>query len=87
MMPKKQMTSRFQQIFFGQCYTCHKFGHMARECKQRKGWKRMETMKQKGQGFLKYEGSFYGYCYFYHKFGHKADNCRIKEEDEWMIRK
>ena len=64
---------------------------MARECKlrknssikvqeKRKGWKRMEAVKQKGQGFLKYEGSFYGYCHYCHKFGHKVVDCRTKRK-------
>ena len=98
MILKRPRTSRVQQIFLGRCYTCHNFGHMARECKlrknssikfqeQRKGWKRMEDLEQNGQRFLKNEGSFYGYCRCCHKFGHKADNCIIKEEDEGMIRK
>ena len=33
MMPKRPMTSRHQQIFLGNCYTCNNFGHMARNCK------------------------------------------------------
>ena len=46
MMPEKPMKSRVHQIFFGQCYTCHKFGHMTSDCKKKKGWKRMEDVKQ-----------------------------------------
>ena len=64
MILKRPRTSRVQKIFLGHCYTCHNFGHMARECKlrknssikfqeQRKGWKRMEAVKQKGQRSLK----------------------------------
>ena len=56
MILKRPRISRVQQIFLGHCYTCHNFGHMARECKlrknssikvkeQRKGWKRMESRK------------------------------------------
>ena len=60
---------------------------MARECKQRKGWKNMEAVKQKGQGFLKYEGILYGYFHCSHKFGHKDDDCIIREKDEGLLRK
>ena len=33
MMPKKPMTSRHQQLFLENCYTCNNFGHIARNCK------------------------------------------------------
>ena len=48
---------------------------------QRKGWKRMENVKQKGQISLKNEGIFYGYCHYCHKFGHNIVDCRIKRKD------
>ena len=93
MIPKNIMTRRYQQIFFGHCYSCNNFGHMARECKlrnndsvkiqkQRKGWKKMEFMKQKDQIFLKYKVNFFGYCHCCHKFGHKVVDCRIKGKDQ-----
>ena len=66
---------------------------MARECKlrnnafvkvhkQRKGWKKMEVVKQKDQRFLKYKGKFFEYCHCCHKFGHKFVDCRIKGKDQ-----
>ena len=65
---------------------------MARECnlrknssikfqEQRKGWMRMEYLKQKTKRSLKSEGSFYDYGHYCHKFGHKAIGCRIKIKD------
>ena len=98
MIPKEPMTSRYQQIFFGHCYSCNNFGHMARECKlrknaplkvqkQRKGWKKIEVVKQKDQRFLKYKGKFFGYCHCCHKFGHKVVDCRIKGKDQSTISK
>ena len=45
--------------------------------KQRKGWKKMEVVKQKDQIFLKYKGNFFGYCHCCHRFGHKAIDCKI----------
>ena len=64
---------------------------MARECKirmnssikvqeQRKGWKRMEALKQNGQRSLKNEGSLYFYCHYCHIFGHKVVDCGIKRK-------
>ena len=62
MILKRTRTSMVPQIFPCHCYTCHNFGHMARECKvrknssikfqeQRKGWKRMEDVNKKIQIF------------------------------------
>ena len=84
---KRPMRSRVQQIFLGRCYTCHNFGHMARECKlrenasiegqeQKKEWKKM-----KYQRFLNHKGRFYGDFHYCHKFGHKVVGCRIKRKD------
>ena len=47
---------------------------------QRKEWKRMEVVNQKGQIFLKYEGIFYTYCHYCHKFDHKDVDCRTKRK-------
>ena len=33
MMLKRPVTSKHQQLFLGNCYTCNNFGHMARNCK------------------------------------------------------
>ena len=33
MMPKRPVTSKHQQLFFRNCYTCNNFGHMARNYK------------------------------------------------------
>ena len=33
MIPKRPMTSKHQQLFLGNCYTCNNFGHMVRNCK------------------------------------------------------
>ena len=33
MIPRRPMTSRYQQIFFGHCYSCNKFGHKNLNCK------------------------------------------------------
>ena len=32
-IPKIPVTSKHQQLFLGNCYTCNNFGHMARNCK------------------------------------------------------
>ena len=32
-MPRKPMSSRYQQIFFGHCYPCNNFGHKALNCR------------------------------------------------------
>ena len=31
-MPRRPMTSRYQQIFLGHCYSCNNFGHKALNC-------------------------------------------------------
>ena len=41
MMPKRPVTSRHQQLFLGNCYTCNNFRHMARNCK-------LKTSMEKG---------------------------------------
>ena len=33
MMPRRPMSSRYQQIFLGHCYSCNNFGHRALDCK------------------------------------------------------
>ena len=33
MIPRRPMTSRYQQIFLGHCYSCNNFGHKALDCK------------------------------------------------------
>ena len=33
MVPRRSLTSRYQQIFFGHCYSCNNFGHKAVNCK------------------------------------------------------
>ena len=33
MMPKRPVTSKHQQLFLGNCYTCNNFGHMGINCK------------------------------------------------------
>ena len=32
-MPKKPMTSIYQHIFLGHCYSCNKFGHKSLNCR------------------------------------------------------
>ena len=32
-MTRRPMTSRYQQIFFGHCYSCNNFGHKALNCR------------------------------------------------------
>ena len=32
-MPRRPMTSIYQQIFFGHCYSCNNFGHNALNCR------------------------------------------------------
>ena len=86
MIPKGPMKNRVQQIFLGHFYTCHNFGHMAKECKLRKNAsikgqeKKKEWKKMEYQRSLNHKGIFYGYCHYYHKFGHKAINCRTKRK-------
>ena len=52
--------------------------------KQRKGWKKMEVVKQKDQRFLKYKGNLYEYCHCCHKFGHKDVDCIANRKDQCM---
>ena len=101
MMPRRPMTSRYKKIFINHCYPCNNFGHMARECKlishtekkdtvevqkQRKGWKKKEFVKQKGQRLPKYKGKLYGYFHCCHKFGHKVVDCRIERKYQGLKR-
>ena len=88
MIPRRPMSSRYQQIFLCHFYFCNNFGHKALNCKAygkvqdyKKNFRKTKSSHQRDQK------EFFGYFHCCHKFGHKAIDCITKGKDQSPRRK
>jgi hypothetical protein len=91
---RRSLTPRYQNFFFGHCYTCKLFGHKAINCRineRNKYARNMNGVKKRygnNRGFVNRSyNSFYSLmdknivCYKCNYLGHKARDCRYMNED------
>ena len=82
-MPNRPMTYRYQQIFFGHCYSCNNFGHKALNCKSyekfREYKKNSPSDKPKGRNHNRFKliQRYDLECYKFNNHGNMATDCKL----------
>ena len=82
-MPRRLMTSRYQQIFFGHCYSCNNFGHKALNCRACEKFRDYKKNASSNKPKVRNHNSFaplhiYGIeCYKCNNHGNIARDCKL----------
>jgi len=78
---KQSPSSRYQSIFFGYCYSCTNFGHMAKDCGEYHKDKYNGPHQPPRSNFTRrsHDSSFINKmeCFNCHKIGHMAHDCNL----------
>ena len=77
---RKPPSPRYQSSFFGYCYSCSNFGHMAKDCRAFHGDRCCGPRQPPRNNFRRnHEMSFMNNveCFKCHKIGHMARDCNL----------